>query len=131
MTLQTEELPVRIPAGHGVLEGDLALPARTRGVVLFAHGRGSSRRSPRNRYVAMLLRKAGLGTLLLDLLTAEEEAVDLRTAELRFDIGLLARRLVHATDWLTEYPAARGLGVGYFGASTGAAAAPVAAAARA
>jgi dienelactone hydrolase len=99
-------------------------------VVLFAHGSGSGRHSSRNRYVARLLNQAGLATLLIDLLTADEEAVDLQTAHLRFDIGLLAQRLVGATDWLTQQPDTRHLRIGYFGASTGAAAALVAAAER-
>jgi pimeloyl-ACP methyl ester carboxylesterase len=98
--------------------------------VLFAHGSGSSRHSPRNRYVARLLNEAKLATLLLDLLTAEEEAIDLRTAHLRFDIGLLAERLIGATDWLTQHPDTRDLPIGYFGASTGSGAALVAAAER-
>ena len=112
------------------LEGNLSLPEGARGVVLFAHGSGSSRHSPRNRYVARLLNEAKLATLLIDLLTADEEAIDLRTAHLRFDIGLLAERLVGATDWLTQHPDTRDLRIGYFGASTGAAAALVAAAER-
>jgi pimeloyl-ACP methyl ester carboxylesterase len=99
-------------------------------VVLFAHGSGSSRHSRRNRHVAALLNEAKLATLLLDLLTVEEEAVDMRTAHLRFDIGLLAGRLIVATDWLTREPDTQRLPVGYFGASTGAAAALVAAAER-
>jgi dienelactone hydrolase len=99
-------------------------------VVLFAHGSGSSRHSPRNRHVARLLNEAQLATLLIDLLTPDEEAVDLRTAHLRFDIGLLAERLVGAADWLTQHPDTRELPIGCFGASTGAAAALVAAAER-
>jgi putative phosphoribosyl transferase len=98
--------------------------------VLFAHGSGSGRSSPRNLYVARVLRQAGLSTLLIDLLTAQEEAVDLRTRQLRFDIGLLAERLVGATDWLRDNPATQNLRIGYFGASTGAGAALVAAAER-
>src|SRR5207237_9296516 len=98
---------------------------------LFAHGSGSSRLSPRNRHVARVLNEATLATLLVDLLTPEEEAIDARTAHLRFDISLLAQRLVAATDWLADHPDTRGLRVGYFGASTGAAAALVAAAVRA
>jgi dienelactone hydrolase len=98
--------------------------------VLFAHGSGSSRLSPRNRHVAQLLNEAALATLLVDLLTPDEDAIDARTARLRFDIGLLAERLVAATDWLTGHPATRDLRVGYFGASTGAAAAFIAAAER-
>lgn len=122
--------PVRVGTGAAMLEGELRLPQGARGVVLFAHGSGSSRHSPRNRYVAALLNEAKLATLLLDLLTPAEEAIDARTAQLRFDIGLLAERLIGATDWLTEQPATRALRIGYFGASTGAAAALVAAAER-
>jgi dienelactone hydrolase len=121
---------VRIPAGRVHLEGDLVIPEDARGVVLFAHGSGSSRHSPRNRYVAEQLQKAGLATLLIDLLTPEEEAIDLRTAHLRFDIGLLAERLVAAIDWLGEQGATGELRVGLFGASTGGGAALVAAAER-
>jgi dienelactone hydrolase len=127
---QGEERLVRVAAGRVTLEGNLSLPEGARGIVLFAHGSGSSRHSSRNRYVARLLNEAKLATLLVDLLTAEEEAVDLRTAHLRFDIGLLAERLVGATDWLTRHPDTRHLRIGYFGASTGAAAALVAAAQR-
>ncbi len=121
---------VRVPAGPVALEGNLAVPAGARGLVLFAHGSGSSRHSPRNRFVARELQSAGLGTLLVDLLTAEEEQVDLRTRHLRFDIGLLAERLIAATAWLGEQPETRDLRVGYFGASTGAGAALVTAADR-
>lgn len=122
--------PVRVPAGPVTLGGDLGVPEGARGVVLFAHGSGSGRHSPRNRYVARELREAGLATLLIDLLTPEEEEVDLRTRHLRFDIGLLAERLVGATDWLEQNPMTRRLRVGHFGASTGAGAALVAAARR-
>jgi dienelactone hydrolase len=122
------ERPVRIPAGRVTLDGDLASPEAARGVVLFAHGSGSSRFSPRNRYVAQVLREGGLATLLIDLLTPEEEAIDVRTAQLRFDIRLLAERLVGATDWLFRHPETQRLRVGYFGASTGGGAALVAAA---
>jgi putative phosphoribosyl transferase len=125
-----DERPVRVRAGAAMLDGDLRLPKGAQGIVLFAHGSGSSRHSPRNRYVAALLNEARLGTLLLDLLTPDEEAIDVRTAQLRFDIGLLAERLIGATDWLTEQPETRPLRIGYFGASTGAAAALVAAAER-
>ena len=111
-----------------MLEGNLGVPDGARGVVLFAHGSGSGRHSPRNRYVAQVLREAGLATLLIDLLTAEEEEVDLQTRHLRFDIGLLAERLVGATEWLERNPDTQDLRVGYFGASTGAGAALVAAA---
>ncbi len=125
-----EERTVRVHAGEVVLDGDLAVPPGASGIVLFAHGSGSSRHSPRNRYVAGLLQAGGLATLLVDLLTPDEEAVDLRTAHLRFDIGMLAERLVGATDWLAAQPATSALRVGYFGASTGGGAALVAAAER-
>jgi putative phosphoribosyl transferase len=128
MPLEVEALS--IPVGGVVLEGDVALPAPAAGVVLFAHGSGSSRHSPRNRYVAAMLQESGLATLLVDLLTAEEEAVDLRTRDLRFDIGLLADRLVGLVDWLASRPTTAGLPVGLFGASTGGGAALVAAAER-
>jgi putative phosphoribosyl transferase len=128
-----DERLVRVRADSVLLEGNLGVPqppGRSRGVVLFAHGSGSSRHSPRNRYVAQVLQRAGLTTLLIDLLTADEEAVDQRTGHLRFDIDLLAERLVYATDWLTIQPDTGQLPVGYFGASTGAGAALVAAAKR-
>jgi putative phosphoribosyl transferase len=125
-----EERLVRIAAGSVKLDGNLSLPDDARAVVLFAHGSGSSRFSSRNRYVASVLHQAKLATLLIDLLTSDEEAIDARTAHLRFDIALLAKRLVAATDWLTQYPATQNLPIGYFGASTGAAAALVAAAER-
>ena len=128
---KADEQKVRIAAGPVTLEGDLTLPDGAGGMVLFAHGSGSSRHSPRNRYVAQLLNDAKLATLLADLLTPDEEAIDMRTAHLRFDIGLLAGRLVAITDWLTEEPRTRELPLGYFGASTGAAAALLAAAERA
>jgi pimeloyl-ACP methyl ester carboxylesterase len=121
---------VRVPAGGITLEGNLAIPPNAAGVVTFAHGSGSSRHSPRNRAVAAALREGRLATLLIDLLTSEEEAVDEATAHLRFDIGLLADRLVDATDWLGRSEEAGGLAVGYFGASTGGGAALVAAARR-
>jgi dienelactone hydrolase len=121
---------VRVRAGSVELDGALAIPQNAPGVVVFAHGSGSGRLSPRNRFVARTLREAGLGTLLIDLLTADEEAVDVRTAALRFDIGLLAERVVGATDWLAGVEATAVLPVGYFGASTGAGAALVAAARR-
>jgi putative phosphoribosyl transferase len=125
-----EEREVRVSAGPVELEGILDIPEDAQGTVLFAHGSGSGRHSPRNRYVAEVLREAGLATLLIDLLTPEEEAVDLRTRHLRFDIGLLADRLSGATDWLARNPDTQELRVGYFGASTGAGAALVAAAKR-
>jgi putative phosphoribosyl transferase len=119
-----------VQAGAAALPGDLAIPERAIGLVIFAHGSGSSRRSPRNRSVAEALWRWGLATLLFDLLTDAEEAEDRRSARLRFDVDLLARRLVGATEWALVRPELRHLGVGYFGASTGAAAALVAAAAR-
>jgi putative phosphoribosyl transferase len=125
-----EEREIRLPAGATTLKGTLGIPEDARGVVLFAHGSGSGRHSPRNRYVAEVLREAGLATLLVDLLTPEEEEVDLRTRRLRFDIGLLANRLVDATRWLAQESDTQNLRVGYFGASTGAGAALVAAAKR-
>jgi dienelactone hydrolase len=121
---------VRIPAAGVVLEGDVAWPQPARGLVLFAHGSGSSRHSPRNRYVAEQLQAAGLATVLVDLLTQEEEQIDARTGELRFDIALLSVRLAALADWLCAQEHSNGLGIGLFGASTGAAAALVAAAAR-
>jgi putative phosphoribosyl transferase len=119
---------VQIPSGAALLEGELTIPPKSPGLVLFAHGSGSSRHSPRNQFVARLIREAGLGTLLFDLLTPDEEAEDVMTARLRFDIGLLAKRLVDATRWISGRPETARLGVGYFGASTGAAAALAAAA---
>lgn len=119
-----------IPAGEVALEADVDVPEAARGVVLFVHGSGSSRHSPRNRYVAGELQSAGLATVLVDLLTAEEERLDARTGELRFDIGFLARRVVTLTDWLAGHEPTAGLAVGLFGASTGAAAALVCAATR-
>ena len=127
---KTEDRLIQIRVGRVALEGNLSLPERAGGVVLFAHGSGSSRLSPRNRHVARMLNDANLATLLVDLLTPEEEVVDARTAHLRFDIGLLTERLIGATDWLTQHPDTRHLRVGYFGASTGAGAALVAAAER-
>ena len=125
-----QERKVRVSAGPVTLEGSLGIPNSAGGVVLFAHGSGSGRHSPRNRYVARVLREANLATLLIDLLTEDEEEVDLRTTRLRFDIGLLARRLVGATDWLVQNPDTEQQRIGYFGASTGAGAALVAAAER-
>jgi putative phosphoribosyl transferase len=118
---------VRIPADSVTLEGDLHVPDTAVGMVLFAHGSGSSRHSSRNKFVAGELQRSGLATLLIDLLTREEEAIDQQTGHLRFDIPLLARRLVAATDWLAEEPSTRSLRIGYFGASTGAGAALIAA----
>jgi putative phosphoribosyl transferase len=119
---------VRVQAGSVSLEGDLHIPQGAAGVVLFAHGSGSSRHSTRNRFVAGQLQGAGLATLLIDLLTSDEEAVDQHTGHLRFDISLLAERLVSATRWLKDDPSTGSLRVGYFGASTGGGAALVAAA---
>jgi putative phosphoribosyl transferase len=127
---RSEEREVRIPVGTIELEGNLGVVEGAQGVVLFAHGSGSGQSSPRNLYVARVLRQAGLSTLLIDLLTAEEEALDLRTRQLRFDISLLAERLVKATDWLRDAPSTQNLRIGYFGASTGAGAALVATAER-
>jgi putative phosphoribosyl transferase len=123
---------VSVPTGDATLAGDLTLPGPDPaiGVVVFAHGSGSGRGSPRNRAVAAALGGHRLATLLFDLLTEEEEVVDRRTGELRFDVGLLGRRLVDAVDWVKAQPATRGLPLGLFGASTGAAAALLAAAAR-
>jgi putative phosphoribosyl transferase len=126
--LTADERTVVVATGSVALEGTMAIPEDARGVVLFAHGSGSSRHSPRNRYVAEELRAGGLGTLLVDLLTPNEEIVDLRTRELRFDIGLLAERLVGAISWLGAEKATRDLPVGLFGASTGGGAALVTAA---
>jgi putative phosphoribosyl transferase len=124
------EREVEVMAGQARLGGTLAVPEGAQGLVIFAHGSGSSRHSPRNRYVAYSLRMAGLGTLLFDLLTEDEEAEDEVTAALRFDIDFLARRLREVTDWVFAQPELRHLRVGYFGSSTGAAAALVAAADR-
>ena len=110
-----------------LLEGNLIIPEGAKGIVVFAHGSGSSRHSSRNQYVAQELQKEGLGTLLFDLLTAEEERIDMVTAHLRFDIDLLANRLVDVTNWLLNNPDTKNLNIGYFGASTGAAAALIAA----
>jgi putative phosphoribosyl transferase len=118
---------VQVSAGPVTLEGNLALPPGAQGLVLFAHGSGSSRFSPRNRYVANVLQQGNLGTLLIDLLTEEEERIDLRTREIRFDIPLLADRLVGAVDWLRENQETHDLRIGLFGSSTGAAAALMAA----
>jgi putative phosphoribosyl transferase len=122
--------PVQIVVRDATLDADLVVPARAIGVVAFAHGSGSSRHSPRNRAVAQTLNGAGIATLLLDLLTPEEEARDQAAGTHRFDIPLLARRLADCTDWLRDQPEVRGLPLGYFGASTGAAAALAAAAGR-
>jgi putative phosphoribosyl transferase len=128
---QVVERTVRVPTAGVSLDGDLAIPvADPRGVVLFAHGSGSSRHSPRNRRVARVLQEGGWATLLLDLLTPQEEQVDLRTRELRFDIARLAERLTGAADWLGQQSDTAQLSLALFGASTGAAAALITAAER-
>lgn len=119
---------VQIQAGRAVLSGNLHIPEGAAALVLFAHGSGSSRHSPRNQSVARTLNDAGLATLLFDLLTQEEEAIDMQTREHRFNIGLLAERLVHATRWAKQQDETRDLQIGYFGSSTGGGAALVAAA---
>ena len=122
-----EECPVHVTIGKTILDGSLCIPEKARAIVIFAHGSGSSRLSPRNRFVAGELRRAGLGTLLFDLLTRAEEERDMDTAEFRFNIRLLSDRLIGATDWLLEVEGAEKFNLGYFGASTGAAAALTAA----
>jgi putative phosphoribosyl transferase len=119
---------VEIDARGATLGGSLDLPESASGLVIFAHGSGSSRHSPRNQQVAAAIRRAGIGTLLFDLLTPAEEAEDRYTGHLRFDIGLLAQRLEAATEWAARNPETRACAIGYFGASTGAAAALIAAA---
>jgi dienelactone hydrolase len=119
---------VQIQAGRAVLPGNLNIPNDAIALVLFAHGSGSSRHSPRNQFVARTLNEAGLATLLFDLLTQEEEAIDMQTRELRFNIHLLAERLVHATKWVKQQDQTCDFRIGYFGSSTGGAAALVAAA---
>jgi putative phosphoribosyl transferase len=130
MEPQATQREVVVRVGDARLPGTLVIPPRPLGLVLFAHGSGSSRHSPRNRYVAQVLQKAGFATLLMDLLTPAEERLDAPTGHLRFDIEFLARRLVGATDWLAEQASTRDLPLAYFGASTGAAAALCAAAQR-
>ena len=129
MTGASEQI-LRLTLASATLEGALRIPEGATGIVLFAHGSGSSRHSPRNRYVAQALNEGGLATLLIDLLTAAEESEDDRTARLRFNIRMLAHRVTGASDWLLENAATKHLRIGYFGASTGAAAALEAAAAR-
>jgi putative phosphoribosyl transferase len=123
-----KENVVIIPVDKANIKGNLAVPSGAKGVVLFAHGSGSSRVSPRNQYVAKELNNSGIATFLIDLLTKDEEEIDVYTAQFRFNIDLLARRLVGATEWLEANPATSNLVLGYFGASTGAAAALIAAA---
>lgn len=122
--------PVRIPAGSVILNADLAIPTDASVIVAFAHGSGSSRHSTRNRYVAEVLNKYGFATLLADLLTEEEEVMDLRTRHLRFDIPMLADRLIEIAHWLQREPQTKEMKLGWFGASTGAGAALIAAARR-
>jgi dienelactone hydrolase len=126
----TPERDITIGTSAGNIHGTLAIPEGATGIVVFAHGSGSSRLSPRNREVAAALREAGFATFLFDLLTAQEDAADQRTREYRFNIPLLGARLVTVTDWLHEHPETANLDIGYFGASTGAAAALIAAAKR-
>jgi putative phosphoribosyl transferase len=123
-----ERNAVKIHSDNTTVNGNLEVPAGARAIVLFAHGSGSSRFSPRNTYVADIMNKRGIATLLIDLLTADEEAVDEYTGQFRFDVNLLARRLIDSTKWLKTNPTTQKLTVGYFGASTGAAAALIAAA---
>ncbi len=119
---------ITINVGKETIEGNLTIPSGSKSIVLFAHGSGSGRFSPRNQYVAKVLNNAGISTLLIDLLTEKEEEKDVITAEFRFNIALLAQRLVAATKWLKQNPATKNFTLGYFGASTGAAAAIMAAA---
>jgi putative phosphoribosyl transferase len=122
-----EETIVKIPLNGAFIEGNLTIPHKAKGLVLFAHGSGSSRFSVRNIKVAKQINDAGISTLLVDLLTSKEEDMDIITAQFRFNIDLLAKRLVAATEWLKKFPKTKNLSIGYFGASTGAAAALVAA----
>ncbi|MBV9079930.1 MAG: hypothetical protein JO102_02285, partial [Elusimicrobia bacterium] len=126
----SELTSIKVVAGSVVLRGDLTLPPNTSSLVLFAHGSGSSRLSPRNRFVARILNDSGVGTLLFDLLTEREDAADQADGHLRFDIPLLRDRLVGATDWVMKQAETKNLKIGYFGASTGAGAALQAAAVR-
>ena len=126
--IRQKESEIRIQVESATLRGELIVPFGATGIVLFAHGSGSSRHSPRNRFVAAVLRECGVATLLFDLLTHEEEAIDIRTRHLRFDIGLLTRRLVAATRWVSSQEETKAIRIGFFGSSTGAAAALMAAA---
>jgi putative phosphoribosyl transferase len=128
LALLTKEVKIQI--GNHILHGNLQIPPRAEQIVLFAHGSGSSRLSPRNRHVAEAFNQKGLATLLFDLLTEEEEKIDEQTTEFRFNISLLAKRLVATTDWIIKQPECKHFKVGYFGSSTGAAAALIAAAER-
>lgn len=126
----TETHEIAIPVAAGTLHGSLAIPSGASDIVVFAHGSGSGRHSPRNREVAGALQDAGFATLIFDLLTSREDAIDQRTREYRFNIPLLGKRLIAVTDWLRDDPTTAGLDVGYYGASTGAAAAIIAASKR-
>ena len=128
MSTNIDMIEVQISAGAATLDGNLTIVRQAKALVLFAHGSGSSRHSPRNQFVARTLNDAGLATLLFDLLTPEEESVDLYTREHRFDINLLAKRLVHATNWAKQQSQTQDFNIGYFGSSTGAGAALMAAA---
>lgn len=128
MTNASKEELVKIPSGEVEIYGNLSVPLNSKGIVVFAHGSGSSRFSPRNTKVAREINAAGIATLLIDLLTEQEEAADMYSGEFRFNIGLLAQRLADATEWVIKNPATRNFTLGYFGASTGAAAALIAAA---
>jgi len=130
ISLDEQKESMTAPSTNTKLEGNLIIPRAAEGIVVFAHGSGSSRHSTRNQYVAQVLNNSGLATLLTDLLTREEEEVDIKTRQHRFNIDLLSKRLVAVTDWITQNPDTQKLFVGYFGASTGAAAALVAAAQR-
>lgn len=130
ISVDEQKEPMTTPSTSTTLEGNLIIPKAAEGIVVFAHGSGSSRHSPRNQYVAQVLNNAGLATLLTDLLTREEEEVDIKTRQHRFNIDLLSKRLVAVTDWITQNPDTQKLFVGYFGASTGAAAALASAAER-
>jgi putative phosphoribosyl transferase len=123
-----QETVIRIPTNGAFIEGNLVIPHKSKAIVVFAHGSGSSRFSTRNKLVAEEINENGISTLLIDLLTPEEERVDIVTAEFRFNIDLLARRLIDATKWLKKNPITKKMAIGYFGASTGAAAALIAAA---
>jgi len=127
-SLAIEHLSVAVPVDSVRLDGTLSVPTAASGIILFAHGSGSSRHSPRNRFVGDLLNEGGLATLLIDLLTADEQEVDMQTAQLRFDIPFLAKRLVAITEWTARQTEVKGLPIGQFGASTGAGAALMAAA---
>src|SRR5438067_785231 len=129
-TINRRQREISIPVEKGAIAGTLVVPPNAGGIVIFAHGSGSSRLSPRNQFVAEALQQAGMATLLMDLLTPAEDSVDEFTAEHRFNIGLLASRVVLATDWVLDQPGWAEFNIGYFGASTGAAAALVAAAER-